>query len=98
MSTPERIEELVELLLRGTRNGSLQWQATADEETFRLTSAAANIRLTRSVGFDQDVGESIVSRSLSVLNEKGRVVEEYAPSGATECEKLDDLFTMARRS
>ena len=38
MSIEERIEELIELLIQGTSDKSLQWETTADEDALRLTS------------------------------------------------------------
>jgi hypothetical protein len=98
MSTEERIEELIELLIRGTSNRSLRWETTADEDAFRLSSPTANIRLAKSEGFNQEAMEPYTSRILTVLNDKGRVVEQYYPEGATEQSRFDELFLLARRS
>jgi hypothetical protein len=96
MSTEQRIKDLIDLLVRGTRSSSLEWQTTADENSFRLTSPAGNIRLTRSEEVYE--GEPFTSHVLSILNDKGRVIEEYSPSGATEIQVFDELFMSARRS
>jgi hypothetical protein len=96
MSTAQRIKDLIELLIRGTHARSLEWQSTADENSFRLTSPAANIRLTRSQEFYE--GEPYMSLILSIYNDKGRVIEQYSPSGASEDEIFDELFMLARRS
>jgi hypothetical protein len=84
------------LLIHGTETGALEWQSTADEDSFRLSYPAANIRLTRSV--ERDEAEHEMVRSLSILNDKGRVIEEYSPRGATEDEEFDRVFDHARRS
>jgi hypothetical protein len=97
MSMEQRIKELIKLLVRATCDKSLYWHTTADENTFRLVSPTGNIRLTRSEGFDQEM-QPYVSRSLSILNDKGRVIEEYFPSGAADCGDFDELFKLARRS
>lgn len=79
MSTTQRIDDLIALLIKGTGDGSLRWQVTADEDTFRLASPSANLRITRSEQFDPESEESYVTRRLSVLNDKGMVIEEYSP-------------------
>jgi hypothetical protein len=98
MSTAQRIKDLIQLLMRGTRAGSLKWQPTADEDSLRLSFPAGNIRLTRSLAYCAEEPEPYVSRSLLILNDKVRVIEEYSPSGSRDNEEFDELFTLARRS
>jgi hypothetical protein len=96
--TQQRIKLLIEMLVRGTNRNLLKWQVTADEDAFRLTSSAANVRISRSEGFDAEAQESYVSRRISVLNDKGRVIEEWQPTMQVELQEFDELFTSARRS
>ena len=98
MSTDERIKELIELLMLGTSNRKLRWETTVDEDAFRLSSPIANIRLARSEGFDQEANEPFISRSLTVFNDKSRVVEAYSPGWPAEQSRFDELFQLARRS
>jgi hypothetical protein len=98
MSTAERIEALMQLLLRGTRDNALQWQPTADENAFRLSSPTANIRLNRSEAFDELEHESYFHRTLSVLNDQARLIEEYSPTTAAAKQAFDELYALARRS
>jgi hypothetical protein len=96
--TEQRIKQLIEMLVRGTKRNLLKWQVTADEDAFRLTSAAANVRIWRSEGYDGEAQESYISRRVSVLNDKGRVIEEWDPAMQGEQQEFDELFTSARRS
>ena len=96
--TEQRINELIKMLVRGTNQNLLKWQVTADEESFRLASPAANVRITRSEGYSADVPEGYVSRQLSILNDKSRVIEELTPKTSIEAEEFDSLFIDARRS
>jgi hypothetical protein len=96
MSMEQRIKDLINLLILGTRNNSLEWEPTADEDSIRLICPTGNIRLTRSEEFSEE-GPSW-SRVLSILNDKGRVIEQYAPSGAADQGVFDELFFLARRS
>ena len=98
MSMSERMDGLMRLLASGTSRKSLQWQVTADEDAFRLASAAGNVRIVRVEGFDRDAEETCVDRTLCVLNERGRTIEEYHPESAAERGLFDDLFVLARRS
>jgi hypothetical protein len=98
MSTEQKIKDLFGLLGRGTRGNLLKWQITADEDSFRLTTQAANVRITRSEGYDQEKTETFVSRKLLVFNDKSRIVEEWSPSTAAECQEFDSLYVDARRT
>ncbi len=96
--TEQRIKQLIEMLVRGTKRNLLKWQVTADEDAFRLTSTAANVRIWRTEGYDGEAQQSYVSRRVSVLNDKGRVIEEWDPEMQGEQQEFDELFTSARRS
>lgn len=102
MSIETEMNELIRVLIDGTQSEQFNWQATADENTFRLASAIANIRLTRSEGFLPEIGEPYVSREMSILNDRGRVIEEYILDPETESESeiraFDELYRLARRS
>ena len=96
MSIEQRIEELTELLIRGTREGSLRWEPTADEDAFRLSSPIANVRLSKSAAYDLDT-EPVVFRALTIHNDRGRVIEQYSPRQGP-AGRFDELFLLARRS
>lgn len=96
--TAQRVEDLIDLLITGTKVGTLKWEPTADEDTFRLRSSAANVRVTRTEGYNREEESEFTARRLSVLNDTGRLVEEYDPSGHQQLEKFDSLFAEARRS
>ncbi|MCI0462618.1 MAG: hypothetical protein L0Z62_37180 [Gemmataceae bacterium] len=98
MSRKEQIEQLLQVLKEGTAERTLQWQTTADETAFRLASKTANVRLVKAERFDQEEQEAYWDRALSVLNDKGRVIEVYSPTSIVECQEFDELFDMARRS
>jgi hypothetical protein len=98
MSTDQRIKDLFEMLVRGTRGNLLKWQVTADEDSFRITTPTANVRITSAEVYDQETMQSCVSRKLSVLNGTGRIVEEWRPWTAAEVQEFDSLFVDARRS
>jgi hypothetical protein len=98
MPMNDRIGHLINVLLRGTADRLLQWQPTADEKAFRLTSKSANVRLEMSAHFDPEAQEEYTVRTLSVLNDKGRVIEEWSPDTPAEAQQFDELYNLARRS
>jgi hypothetical protein len=97
MTTEQRLSALVIKLKEATLAESITWEATADEDAFRLSIPTANVRITMRDGFDQERGESYVSRSVQVLNDKGRVIEDYSPKPPFP-DGFDELFKLARRS
>jgi hypothetical protein len=99
MSTEERLKSLFAKLIEATRDGHLQWSPTADEAAFRVTFQSGNISIKKDEGYDPEEMQSYLNRSLSVFNEKGRLIEEYVPSYVeATIEEFDELFTLARRS
>ena len=96
-STDHLRDELIRLLIRATEEQSVSWQPTADEDAFRLNSKLGNIRISKPERFDQEMMDSYTVRNLSILNDRGRVVEEFAPEQGDETD-FDKLFTLARRS
>ncbi len=94
----DKMQRLIALMISRTEDQSAQWSDTADENTFRLASPSANIRITKDEGFDHENECEYVNRSLEILNERGRLIEEYVPQGKTEEGDFDKLFVLARRS
>lgn len=94
----DKVRFLIDALISNSHFNLLDWQSTNDEHTFRLTRTAANLRLYRREHFDPEMEDTSVTRYLEVVNDKGRVIEEYFPNTPEEFHKFDRLFGMARRS
>ena len=48
MATTKQLkDELIQLLLKATEERSVHWEATADEDAFRLTSGLGNVRVLK---------------------------------------------------
>jgi len=90
--------ELIRLLTKATEERFIQWESTADEVAFRLTSELGNIRISKSEEFDREMMESYTNRQLSILNDRGRTIEEFFPETASEVSDFDKLYALARRS
>ena len=98
MATNERFDELLDLLLSATRTNAVQWQPTADEDAFRLTSATANIRISKFEEMDENSIEPISCWTIDLINDKGRLIEEVSPRALDQIQKFKDLHELARRS
>lgn len=97
MTATDQISELLQLLKSGTDSGALQWDITVPDKAFRLSSKTANVRLTKTEGFDDDEVFQ-TSRLLLVFNDRGSVIEEFLPETDEEAKQFDELFNSARRS
>jgi hypothetical protein len=93
-------EKQTRQLLTNIREKSLSdtCDATADEVAFRLTSSLGNIRISKLEEYDREQMDSYTVRSLCILNERGRVIEEFSPEGASEEMEFDKLYALALRS
>lgn len=98
MPATEQMLELIDTLLRKTSENALKWTPSMDDETFRLESNAANLRLTRSQRLDPDEEREFTILTLTVLDSRSRIVEEYRPETPRECERMEELYALARRS
>ena len=55
MTTAQPVEKLMDLLLRRTNaTAALKWETSAGENTFRLASRTAHVRVTRSEEYDRE--------------------------------------------
>jgi hypothetical protein len=98
MPATEQMLDLIDTLLRKTRENALKWKTSVDDETFRLESNAANLRLSRSKRWDADEEREFTNLTLTVLDSLSRIVEEYRPETSEECERMEELYALARRS
>lgn len=97
MSYP-KIAKLVEVLLKQTATGSLQWAPTENSDMFQASFPRYSIRL-----YPQSKNSFDVDYVLQILNELGEIVEEVADPDLKEVLespyiKLRDLHESARRS
>lgn len=97
-TTANRLKELIRRLLEGTRASRLEWQVTAEENTFRLASRSANARITSEARYHEEAGETLPYRCVENLNDKGRVLEEYFANDDDVRKDFYELFALARRS
>lgn len=93
----EKFRKLVQQLIRSTENGKNIWTDTADEEAFRTCMQNGMVRLQSQMRFDKESQEQI-AYSLTLLDWKGREVEDYYPEQPGPKNDLADLWNHARRS
>lgn len=93
-----RMQMLMQRLLRSTQEGKAVWSPTADKDVFRLSSSVATIQIRKETAFNPDFDHEYTIRSLEITNPNGRVVEEYRPSETGMEMQFDQVFESARRT
>lgn len=91
-----KIRTLVQQLLSNTRCGKIAWTDTGDEDAFRANMQGGMVRVQKQIYPDEENHE-LVGYSLTLLDRKGREVEEYYPEPSAKRE-LAELWNLARRT
>jgi hypothetical protein len=86
---PPNLDELLRVLKAATERNTVQWQTTAEEDTFRAQLGSGMVRISKTPNGSRCV--------LSLLDENGTLLDEYQPSGEGELIALGDLYKTARR-
>ncbi len=98
--TTNRFREFLERLAEKTEEGLVNWQNTADQDSFRAWIADGIIRVSSDTLEVWTEGEAIDAPRVVVvlLNQKDEVVDELeAMQGQEPYPLLDRLFRSARR-
>jgi hypothetical protein len=96
MPTNPKLTSLLALLKNGTEARRLQWQTTPDENTFRVSLANGLVRLSRNES--EALTPVPVTYTLSVLDDRGQLIDDYTPESEQEKASLAELFGVVRRS
>ena len=84
----QKDQALLDFIINGTLNGTVRWEATADENEFLATLRGSHsLSITRAPGNNPDV--------LSLRNSLG---QEILTLDATDDGRINSLFTAARRN
>ena len=101
----EKITNLIDLLLEKTLEGKVSWESTANNETFLSSLGLYGISIRRTVPQTVTRGIAFFGDSrpiyiVSFLDEEGKLFDSKVENSAssTGYEKLEELFTLARRS
>jgi hypothetical protein len=85
-SLESKIQRLLILLEKGTREGRLSWEQAAGENEFRVTLGNGLVRVgKRGEGF-----------TLTVLDQGNRVIDEVHVATRTELPRLAEVHQLAR--
>jgi len=96
MSFEDKFHSLVAQLSAGTAAGRLQWEDTADEDTYRIALRTGLIQVNRFTPVGSECDET--RYALSVFNNVNKLVERYDPEAVTSQTELEGLWQGARRS
>lgn len=93
----KKMERLISQLTQGTESGTVKWSETPDPDTFRAKLHSGMVRVQRSTSLDES-GEECASFYLTLLDSKGRELEDFFPRRGIVSERmLIELWTLARR-
>jgi hypothetical protein len=87
--TSPNLDDLVRMLNTATDKDRIQWNKTADEDTFRTQFGTAMVRIGAS-----PLGASYV---ISLLDNQGTLLEQYQPSGEGQMIAVEALYQKIRR-
>lgn len=98
----EKVRTLVQQLFSNTLYGKVAWTDTADADAFRATMQGGMVRVQKQTHLDEE-GHEEISYSLTLLDRKGRELEEYYPWQGVEEDRVEKdnlaaLWNLARRS
>jgi hypothetical protein len=92
-----KFRKLVQQLISSTEGGKIVWTDTADEDAFRANMQGGMVRVQKRMRFDEE-GHEAVDYSLTLLDRKGRELEDYYPEPLSPEYDLANLWNLARRS
>jgi hypothetical protein len=93
MNANKKFLSLLERLRDATSGGKIEWQETAEEDTFRANIGEFMVRIGQEFSL---LGES--SYYASFLTSKAKVVDKIVASTGGEIALLSELHGLARRS
>lgn len=82
------LADLLRMLNAATDRNALQWNTTAEENSFRADTHTGLVRVSRN--------PSEPLYTLSLIDQGGIVMDEFRPSGEDEIAALDILYKKAR--
>jgi hypothetical protein len=94
MEANPKFVKLLESLREATARGTVQWEETVDEKTFRVTRDYATVQIYWNID-DISVKKYYYA---DLLDQKGRVVESLEAESGSEENLLKDLFELAQRN
>lgn len=93
----EKFRRLVQQLLSRTQNGSVVWTDTGDPDAFRANMHGGMVRVQKRMLLLEE-SQEVPEHSLTLLDQKGRELEDYCPETLEPESDLANLWNLARRS
>ena len=93
----DKLLKLMRELKQATIEGKISWEDTADEGQFRVVLKPGMVRIGRHPAYDAD-DEATTVFAITLLNQEGRVVEEFVAQQPFSLEPAAELFELARRT
>ena len=91
-----KINLILDRLLQKTKEGKLEWEKTADRNTFLLVLEDSAISVTNDIEYFSREG-NYRSYRFDFRNEAGDIVESVAVSDEEEYKKAENIFNLARQ-
>jgi hypothetical protein len=94
----EKLDRLIENLLKATDAGRLGWQLAVDKDAYMVAFPEYSIQIAQVE--DSEDGQSYLTYALSVADSSGNVVDEVRPSDlsfARAYTMMKELHSLARR-
>lgn len=86
--------DIVRMLIHGTKNGSIKWEAESTEgDSFRTIFPTGGVRISRVVAFS-GVGGPLL---LELLDPKDRTLFQFRPETMHDLPPVKELFELASR-
>jgi hypothetical protein len=100
--TSEKNATLLEKILKRTKEGTINWEATHSDETFQASFPNYSIRINRRHYEPEYPGDDGISYELDIYNKDGKLIEEIYPVGLREAinnpfQVFQEIFLLARR-
>jgi len=87
------LDDLLRVLNAATDKDTLNWETTAEEDTFRAQAGFGMVRISKAVGTMSDDSRYV----LSLLDQEGALLDEYQPSGEGTLAATEALYKKVRR-
>src|SRR5690349_21536726 len=92
-----KFRKLVQQLISSTEHGKIIWTDTADEDAFRANMQGGMVRVQKRVRVYEE-SQEVAEYSLTLLDRKGRELDDYCPETGPPESDLANLWNLARRS
>ena len=91
------IVKVVETLLEGTKNGTIEWEPTHRKTEFRTRMGAAAITVDKWDWTNEYTDDSVTSADITIYNKEGEKIDTCVADAGPDFRALSDLHEVVRR-